>query len=266
MKKNIYLNKNLIIKNFEIDGFIVLPLFDREKLKNLKKNLSILINNSYKKNKIKFNHNKNSVHETINMGMINLEKKNHKYLSEIYDIMSKSTDFLNLLMNEQILKTIKILLGLQKNKNLLVNSTTIRMDPPGINKYTYGWHKDENTNIPGSNFVQLWAPLFNKVTKSNGALEVALKSHLNNVKTNKTYSEKKKLGKDNRSSYNNTFIIKDKFKKKSITMNVGEVLIFKKSLIHRSGLAKKKSMRYACTCFYHNINDEKFRYYKIDRK
>ena len=32
------------------------------------------------------------------------------------------------------------------------------------------------------------------------------------------------------------------------------------------GLTKNKSMRYACTCFYHNINDEKFRYYKIDRK
>ena len=117
-------------------------------------------------------------------------------------------------MNEKILNIVKILLGLPKNKNLLINSTTIRMDTPGISKYTYGWHKDENINIPGSNFVQLWAPLFNKVSKSNGALEVALKSHLSNFRTNKTYSEKRKLGKDNRSSYNNTFIIKDKFKKK----------------------------------------------------
>jgi ectoine hydroxylase-related dioxygenase (phytanoyl-CoA dioxygenase family) len=180
--------------------------------------------------------------------------------------MSKSTDFLDLIMNKRILNTIKLLLNLPKNNNFLINSNTIRMDTPGINKYTYGWHKDENTNIPGSNFVQLWAPLFNKVTKFNGAMEVALKSHLINVKTNKTYSERKKLGKDNRSSYNNTFIIKDKFKKKFIVMNVGEVLLFKKNLIHRSGLAKNKSMRYACTCFYHNINDESFRYYKIDRK
>ena len=260
------LNKNIILNKFDNNGFVILPLFDKRKLKNLQKNLSILINNSYKKNKIKFNHNINSINETINMGMINLEKENHKYLSEIYDIMSKSTDFLNLLMNEKILNIVKILLGLPKNKNLLINSTTIRMDTPGISKYTYGWHKDENTNIPGSNFVQLWAPLFNKVSKSNGALEVALKSHLSNVRTNKTYSEKEKLGKDNRSSYNNTFIIKDKFKKKIFNYEYWRGAFFKKNLIHRSGLTKNKSMRYACTCFYHNINDEKFRYYKIDRK
>ncbi len=258
---------NSQLKNkFEKDGYLLLPLFKKRNLNELKKNLAILINNSYEKNSLIKQHNSKNVDETIHKGMINLDKKNHKYLSEIYDIVSKSTDFLNLLINKNVLKTVKLLLNLQSKKNLLINSTTIRMDPPGINKFTYGWHKDENTNIPGSNFVQLWAPLFNRVNKKNGALEIALKSHLNNVSTNKTLSERKKLGKDNRTSYQNTKILNDKFKKKSIEMDIGDVLIFKKNLLHRSGLAKNKSMRYACTCFYHDINNKNFRYLKIDRK
>lgn len=259
-------NYTLLKKKFEEDGYIILSLFERKKLEILKKNLSILINNSYHKNSIKKYHNSYSINDTIHKGMINLEKKNHKYLAEIYDIISKSSDFYNLLLNKHILSIVKVLLGLPNNYNLLLNSTTIRMDPPGINKFTYGWHKDEHTNIPGSEFVQIWAPLFNNVTKKNGALEIAVNSHLTNAITNKTQVEKKKLGKNNRSSYKNTNIINDKFKKKSVNLNIGEVLIFKKNLIHRSGLAKSKSMRYACTCFYHDINKDDFRYFKIDRK
>lgn len=47
---------------------------------------------------------------------------------------------------------------------------------------------------------------------------------------------------------------------------MGEVLLFNKKLLHRRGIMKKKKMRYACTAFYHNINEENFSYFKIDQK
>lgn len=256
-----------ILDTFEKNGFIKLRLFSKNDLQKLKFSLATLINNSYIRNKISFNHSYENLDNTINKGMINLERINHKYLSEIYDTMSKSVNFINLITNKKVLKLVRYLLNIDGDKNILINSTTIRMDLPGISKFSYGWHKDENTNIPGSNFVQLWAPLFNNVNKTNGALEVALKSHLEDVKTNKISSEKKKLGKINRSSYSDTKIINDKFKKKHIDLKVGEVLIFKKNLIHRSGIVKNyKLMRYACTCFYHDINKVDFNYLKIDQK
>ena len=259
--------QNKFINKFEKNGFVKVKILPKNDLKKLKASLAMLINNSYIKNKIKINHLPYSLNSTIHEGMINLEKKNHKYLSEIYDIMSKSVHFTNLITNAKVLKLVRSLLNISSNKNILINSTTIRMDPPGINKFTYGWHKDENTNIPGSDFVQLWAPLFNNVNKNNGALEIALKSHLKEVITNNTHLEKKKLGKINRGSYTKIKIFNDKFIKKHINLKVGEVLIFKKNLIHRSGIVKKnKLMRYACTCFYHNINKQDFRYFKIDQK
>lgn len=259
--------QNRLIDKFKKNGFIKVKILPKNDLKKLKASLAMLINNSYKKNKIKINHLSNNLDNTIHEGMINLEKKNHKYLSEIYDVMSKSVHFINIITNPKVQKLVKKLLNISVNKNILINSTTIRMDSPGINKFTYGWHKDENTNIPGSDFVQLWAPLFNDVNKNNGALEIALNSHLEEVVTNNTILEKKNLGKINRGSYSKIKIFNDKFKKKHINLKVGEVLIFKKNLIHRSGIVKKnKLMRYACTCFYHNINKQDFRYFKIDQK
>lgn len=258
--------KNNLKKFFIKNGYIVLKPHKKKHLYSLKKSLHILINNSFKKNNIKILHNSNDVEETINKGMINLEKKNHKYLSEIYDIMSKSTHFISFITDRKLLNIVKSLLNLSLDKNILINSTTIRMDPPGVSKFTYGWHKDENTNIPGSNFVQLWSPIFSNVDKNTGALEIAVGSHLYKNKTNIETYEKKKLGKINRSNFYKVKIINDNYKKIHLKMRMGEVLLFNKKLLHRSGIMKKNKMRYACTAFYHNINEENFRYLKIDQK
>ena len=258
--------KNNLKKYFIKDGYIILKIWKKKNLYDLKKSLSILINNSYKKNNIKILHNSNNVEETINKGMINLENKNHKYLSEIYDIMSKSIHFISLITDKNLLNIVKDLLNLSLDKNILINSTTIRMDPPGVSKFTYGWHKDENTNIPGSNFVQLWSPIFSNVDKNTGALEIAVGSHLYHNKTNIETYEKKKLGKINRSNFYKVKIFNDNYKKIHLKMKMGEVLLFSKKLLHRSGIMKKNKMRYACTTFYHDINIENFKYLRIDQK
>lgn len=254
-------------KKFEKDGYIILSFFKIHELGNLKKFLAKAINNSYKKYDLKIYHNVKDLDETLNKGMINLEKIDHSYLSEIYDMISKSTLFYSLLSNKNLLVLIKHLLNLKNNHdNLLINSNTLRMDTPGISKFTYGWHKDENTNIPNSHFVQLWFAPFNDVNSKNGALEIALNSHLIDTKTNKTHNERKKLGKINRTSFLKTKILNDKFKKKFINLRVGEILIFKNTLVHRSGLSEKNKMRYAAVSFYHDINSQDFIYKKIDQK
>ena len=127
------------------------------------------------------------------------------------------------------------------------------------------------TSKPVSEFEETSKKYFDRdygVALSNGsvALEVALKSHIVDTKTNKTVSEKKKLGKINRTSFLKTKILNDKFKKKFINLKVGEILIFKNTLVHRSGLSEKNKMRYAAVSFYHDINSQDFIYKKIDQK
>ena len=252
-----------IKKKFEKDGYIVLDLINKNFLLDIKSNLALLINNSYINNNIKINHNPNCLNSTINEGMINLESVDHKLLSNIYDTIPRSTFFLKLISSDSLTKKIKLLLNLKNKSNFYTNSVCMRMDVPGVTKFNYGWHIDENTNITGSNFIQLWAPMFENATKKNGALEIIIKSHKLKLETNMTKSEQEKLGKINRSDYNKVKFINKKGEKlisKHIPVRIGQVILFKKNLYHRSGIINESKMRYAMTSFYHDISDKSFTY------
>ena len=194
--------------------------------------------------------------------MIYLEKKNHKYLSKIYDVIAKTTSFLNLICDKKILDTINILLNRKKNSNLYINANGIRMDMPNDKEFYYGWHRDNNTNIKGSNFLQLWMPVISNISKQIGGLRVLEKSHKANLKTSETKNEQKLQSQKApmRTNYDAIVFGKENFKERYIALNLGQCIIFKNSLIHKGGLNRSNKVRYAANAFYHNtyLLDNKF--------
>ena len=148
------------IKKFEENGYHTFNFINKSKLNEVKKDLYVMVLDSLKSNAPEFlKKNKKKIKNKLfilNEGLIYLEKKDHKHLTKIYDVIAKTTSFLNLMCDKKIIDTINVLLKRKKNSNLYINSNSIRMDMPHDKKFYYGWHRDNNTNIPGSEFLQLW--------------------------------------------------------------------------------------------------------------
>jgi len=255
------------IQSFEKKGYLTFNFIDKKKLNEVKKDLYIMVLDSLKVNGSEFiKKNKRKVvnkNFILNEGLIYLEKKNHKYLAKIYDVIAKSTSFLNLICDKRITDTVNFLLKRKQNSNLYINSHSIRMDIPKDTRFYYGWHRDNNSNIQGSEFLQLWMPVIENITKKVGGLRILEKSHSANLKTSETVNEQKILKKNlpMRTNYNAVVYGKKKFKEKHITLKLGQCVIFKNSLMHKGGLNKSKNkIRFAANTFYHNtyLLDNKF--------
>jgi len=264
-KKFQNLNKETL-RSFNKKGYLVFNFIDKHKLNEVKKDLYIMILDSLKfnfpefvkKNKKKIK-NKNFI---LNDGLIYLEKKDHKHLAKIYDIIAKTTSFLNLICDKKIIRVINFLFGRDKDSNLYINSNSIRMDMPNDKRFYYGWHRDNNTNIKGSNFLQLWMPIISNITPNIGGLRILEGSHLANLKTSETENEKKlqKQKRAMRTNYDAIVYGRENFEENLITLNLGQCVIFQNSLTHKGGLNKSTKVRYAANSFYHDtyLLDNKF--------
>ena len=264
-KKIPKLNKETL-KLFNEKGYLIFDFIDRDKLAEVKKDLYLMVLDCLKLNYPKFikkNEKKITVKNfVLNEGLIFLEKKNHKFLANIYDVIARTTSFLNLICDKKIVQVINFLLKRNKSSNLYINSNSIRMDMPNDKRFYYGWHRDNNTNIKGSDFLQLWMPIISNITPEIGGLRILEGSHLANLKTSETNNEKKlqKMKAPMRTNYDAIVYGKENFKEKLITLNLGQCVIFKNSLTHKGGLNKSKKVRYAANAFYHNTHllDNKF--------
>ena len=115
--KSYIFNKNLL-RSFDENGYIILDLIDKKKLNEVKKDLYIMTLDSLKNNAPEFISKNNKKLKNKNFilhdGLIYLEKKNHKLLSKIYDVIAKTTSFLNLICDKRIVEVINYLLRKKK--------------------------------------------------------------------------------------------------------------------------------------------------------
>ncbi len=266
-------NMQFLKENFKKHGYVKVNCIDKKKLLLLKKNFAKMIEVSLKKNlnySVNIRNKSKKVEFLLNKGMIYLEKSNHKYLSELYDQIVKSSNYYNVISDKNITKVLNYLLEREYDENLYINSSSIRMDTPGITPYVYGWHQDDKSNIKDSDFVQVWMPVFTNINKNLGGLHILDKSFNYDIKTSHTKVEKEKLKKKqilranhNVKILNNGF----KFKEKEIYCNLGEAIFFNKKLMHKSGINKTKNkMRYVCSNFYHDINNPNWKFKKLEHK
>jgi len=255
------------VKNYYELGYAIVNFINKKKLNLVKQNLSSMIKESveyhlpryYKKN-IRNLKNTNFV---LNDAMIKLESTHHKYLSKIYDVVAKASSLLNLLCDQKILLAVNQLMKRNSKANLYLNCNGISMDMPNDKKYFYGWHRDNNTNIPGSNFIQLWMPLYGFLGNELGGLKVLEKSQGKNLMTSESKNEQKVIKKNlpMRTSLQAEVFKKELYNEKEIELYAGQAILFQNSLMHKGSLnISKKKVRYVCGCFYHDVKllDTKF--------
>ena len=262
-----------IKKNFENLGYVKIDCIDKKKLLILRRNFAHMIKVSLKKNlnySVIIKNETKKINYYLNEGMILLEKSNHAFLSELYDQVVKSSNYYDIISDKKITKVINSLLGRKKNDNLYINSSSIRMDIPGITPYVYGWHQDNKSNIKDSNFIQVWMPVFSNISKELGGLHILEKSFKHDIITSHSKVEVSKLKKKQilRANYKVKLLNnKLNFKEKVIYCNLGQAVFFNKRLMHKSGINKTyKKMRYVCSNFYHDINNPKWQFRKLDHK
>jgi ectoine hydroxylase-related dioxygenase (phytanoyl-CoA dioxygenase family) len=242
---------------FQKNGYCIFESIPTLALLELKKNLYSLIQNSFSKNIAELDKPISHDHE-FNKMFIELEKKDHAYITKIFDAIRLTPSFLNVVISPKHLIYCKKLLGADENVELFMNSMSVRMDPPGSKAFSYGWHTDGDINIERSQFVQAWIPLVD-IDEKLGGLEIIENSHINEIKSEHT-DEIRKAVKDGDKDNNplayrtpaNTKIISPNTSEKCLTANFGQTVFFSNQLMHRSGLnLTEDKVRIAVTCFYH---------------
>lgn len=259
---------------FKRNGYVKIKVFDKKTLKNFKHELanlikvSLKVNHSHFYNKIK--NKKKTDNFYVHKGMLELIKKDRKLLVNIYNQLPNSVDFFNLVSNRKIKIAINQLLEKNINSNLYLNATTIRMDIPGITPYVYGWHRDNNANIEDSNFIQLWSPIISNINNELGGLTILAKSHGKNINTNRTQRERRlvrNLNLPSRPLIDAKISSKHSLKEKTIICNLGHVILFHNSLLHKSGINKTKNkVRYVWATFFHDLFSEKWKFKLLNEK
>ena len=276
-KKMLFSKKNLsnIRFNFYRNGYVKLKLFNKKQSNEFKKNLSKLILAKIKKINFKkylFFYYKE--HEKIiNEGLLFLEKNDHQNIVSIYNVINKSNFFLSISNNEKLIRIISYILNKSNYHPFYFNSDALRMDMPKDKNFLYGWHRDIRFNLYNSEFIQLWTPMVNDITKSNkiGGLQIVDKSHLLKIDTiDKKSVEGRKKNKLIRTPYHEKIYKNKKVKKivfKQIYAKVGEVLLFSNKLLHRGSINRSKNkVRLVLNTFYHDMTNEKVIFENLDQR
>ena len=139
------------------------------------------------------------------------------------------------------------------NSPTYIDQSRCRIDQP-FDPYNrmVPWHQEVVYYVPGSDFVQTWAPLIIDATIVNGTIQICPASH--NEIAKQSYHEGE--GDDYRYIVDEDVI--KKYNPISLEMKLGQLLIFDSKLIHRSGKNESSQTRYSLVGINHNIVNEQF--------
>ena len=125
----------LQIKNYNEKGYVKFKYPIKQNLINFKNEFAqqilVSIKNKISPNKIRLNTN-NKLDQIIHKGMIKLDKIDHKFLVEIYNSLPRSVSFYKVISDPKMVEIVNQLLGNKKNRNLYINSNSVRMDIPNL--------------------------------------------------------------------------------------------------------------------------------------
>ena len=263
------MNKNLK-KKFHSKGYFKIKILPKNIINQfnneLAKSIKLIIE---RKLKYKKKYRTNNKSWLVNDGLITLDKEDHKLFVEIYDQIPRSHIFFNIINHHKIINIVNELLERPKHNNLYINPASLRMDVPKNYKFSYGWHRDNNSNIPNSKFIQIWCPLINNIDLKLGGLHILNESHKYNLNTTSSKLEKEllSLNKTVRPKLNTKVHLKDSFQEEIITAKIGEVVFFNSALMHKSGLNKTKNkIRYVLAAFYHDTTNKEWDFFYRNHK
>ncbi len=244
--------KNNLITNYKRDGYIELKnVFTKEDAHNFAVSIIHLINAQKCKGfSIPKNVERKSLSflkSKINEGLVLLENKDHIFIKKVYDSIRNAPIIDNLTLKPKLIKTIKTLMNLNNTSPLYVTQKACRIDIPNNETFSLDWHQEAPYTIKETELVQLWAPILDDVKKINGALKVLHKSHSAGV-----VETDDRIPSVGHAQYVPKQKYISKFSEITVEMDYGNVLLFPKTLIHKSGENISDSPRLTLIAHYHN--------------
>ena len=248
---------NKQIQSYKKNGYIILDdFFNQKELTDFKDAVIKIIHfglvKASKDHHIKINPN-DLVGKELHEGITALEQVDHKFISDIYDTICCTPQFLRITTKAEISQCINQLTGHDLDNPMYVDQSKCRIDQPlDPYKRKVPWHQEIVYYVPRSDFIQTWAPLVADASVANGTIEICPGSHSEIAK--QSYHEGE--GDDYR------YIVDDDVIKKynpiSVEMKLGQLLIFNSKLIHRSGNNQSNQVRYSLVGINHHISNENF--------
>lgn len=244
------------LQNYEDNGYIIIDNhFSREQIEDFQYAVKSMIRSGLKKAAL--NHPEISVEEyfadELHKGMMFLEELDHAYVAEIYDMIAETPEFMRLISHRDTSTYINQILKREQREPLYTFTCRSRIGFPGVDERYLNWHQEVFYTIPESQFVQTWAPLVNDARTDNGTVIICEGSHKEEVAPTTWVGEKNPS-----TPYKiNDDIIK-KYNHKIVEMKTGQLLIFSRFLIHKSGDHAANEVRYSLIGMYHNTDNPKF--------
>lgn len=251
---------------FKENGYLIVDdVFSKKELDNVKKLLKIMVSLLIKKAIENNEDKKQELEECIgyefSKGLQVLESINHEYILEFYNSLSVANNpyISKLIYSTRILETVNYILNNSKDSPLFVTSGSSVFAMPNDDLYTPNkWHTDIFYSIKDSEYIQIWAPIIENVTKELGALHILPKSH-------KIPFQAQVRDTSRTDSNIHRYVLSDellsKYEDKVIEMKLGQVVFFDKHLAHRGGSNQTNRVRLSLVGVYHSMNNLDFQPY-----
>jgi len=239
---------------FHEHGYIIIEnFFTKDELENFKVSLHNIINSVVKKSSIKktnYDFSKNP--DDLDVAIIELEKHHPELIGEIYDTVAFTPSFLRLAVKKEYEDIVNQLLC-EDETPFYLTTNRCRIDPPQVTRRSTDWHQETFYTIPQSKFIQTWGPLVRDIKKENGAVEICVGSHRDG-----TVPQNVNLSPGYPTPYSIDESIVSKYTKKSVELNLGNILFFNPTLFHRSGFNSSKTTRFSIIGMYHSTVNPSF--------
>jgi len=229
MNKLLSKNKNFLIKN---------KLLNIKSLINFQKELDLEVNKLFRKLMIK-KYNK----LCLDTKLLILEEIDHNFVSDLYSKIKK-------------FKSLKDILKLKKLRNVLSelfktkfesHTSAVRIDLPNNTNWNLTWHQESNYVGHNKKHVFMWFPILHSQNDISGGLEIYEKF------TNNIYPFKKIKKKNQQIQKVPLINISENDRNiKHVKLNLGDVLLFDKFLLHRSVLNSSFKAKLTCVLSFEN--------------
>ncbi len=215
----------------------------KQDLSSFKNELNLIINEIIRNNDLPI-----STKISIDLKLMSLEEINHEFISEIYSEL-KETNFLKeFLENKNLLNSVKKIL----KGDFQINTKAVRVDLANNLKWNLTWHQEASYNDDfdsNKNFIYLWFPLLNSNTKYTGGLDIVDRY------TQKAYDYKIINKKNSQLQREPVKKIKNNNKDiKQVRLELGDVLMFDKYLLHRSVMNVSHQAKLSCVVSFKTLS------------
>ena len=238
------LNKNKIKSDLESNGFSLISNFwDHEKLNRVECQIDSLMKSHLSEFKLK----------EIPLDICSyIAKHKPNAIGEIYDLISYSDSFLNLISGD-LADLVRIIFDLPFHQPLYSWQHRVLIQLPQCKKRLSNWHQETFYTIPFSmKYLQCWFPLFCDASPKNGTIWILPESHkegfaLSNVK----------YPKDQIMQITVDPSIVDKYQPVQISVKRRDLILFNGATIHKSGQNLSNQTRFSVVGMFHDLSSSK---------